>query len=417
MLQLIGVILSFFLVILLIRFKINFGFALILGAVLLTLFSINTTNITEIPIKIFQDQRFLIDTIELIILTTLIFMLAKTMQETGAITKLIESFRTIFRKGGTIGVIPAIYGLMPIPGGALFSAPVVQEEGKEFNINVDKKNFLNIWFRHIWFPIYPISITILTMAKLAEIEVIELIKTNFLTFVFMILIGIFLLTFIVKKNTKNKETKKIDLSCIKKECRGLIFLLPTIIPIFFVIFYYFFDISLEICFIFGILTSIITLLYLIKTPKTDYKKLLKKTITWKFAVIIIGIMLFRKIFELTESNQAIFNMLQNFNIPIILIIIALPFILGIVSGYLLLGITLSYPLLSPFLPATDLTVTGLASIIFISSFIGYLISPIHLCNILSSEYLKTDTIKMYPIFIPAALSILIFHVIIIISFF
>ncbi len=417
MLQLIGVLIAFFLVILLIHFKKNFGFALIIGSMTLAIFSINTVDITTIPQELLQDQKFLIDTLELTILMTLIYMLAKMMQETGAISKLIESLRTIFTKGGTIGVIPAIYGLMPVPGGALFSAPVVQEEGHEYNMHVDKKNFFNIWFRHIWFPVYPISITILTMAKLAEIEVTDLIKGNFLSFIFMVILGFIILSLTVKKNTKNLTLKKIDLECIKKECHGLLFLLPPILPVFFAIFHYIFNISLEICFIFGVLTSIIVLLYLVKTPKDEYKNLLKKSITWKFAMVIIGIMIFRKIFEYTQSNQAIFSSLESFNIPILLMIILLPFILGIITGYLLIGITLSYPLLAPFYPATDLTIIGFASLIFVSAFVGYLISPIHLCNILSSEYLKTNTTKMYPVFIPAALSLLVFHIIIVLTFF
>jgi uncharacterized protein len=417
MLQLIGVLIAFFLVILLIRFKINFGFALLIGSLILAIFSINVINITTLPQEIIQDQKFLIDTLELTILMTLIYMLAKMMQKTGAISKLIDSLRTIFTKGGTIGVIPAIYGLMPVPGGALFSAPVVQEEGHEYNMHVDKKNFFNIWFRHIWFPVYPISITILTMAKLAEIEVTDLIKGNFLSYIFMVILGFIILSLTVKKNTKNKTLKKIDLDCIKKECHGLLFLLPPIIPVFFAVFHYIFNISLEISFILGVSTSIVVLLYLVKTPKNEYKNLLKKSITWKFALVIIGIMVFRKIFEYTQSNQAIFSTLESFNIPILLMIIILPLLLGIITGYLLIGITLTYPLLAPFYPATDLTIIGFASLIFMSAFVGYLISPIHLCNILSSEYLKTDTTKMYPVFIPAALSLLVFHIIIVLTFF
>ena len=328
-----------------------------------------------------------------------------------------DSLRTIFSKGGTLGVIPAIYGLMPVPGGALFSAPVVQEEGKEFNIQVDKKNFFNIWFRHIWFPVYPISITILTMAEYANIKVTDLIKGNFLTFIVMVILGFVILNFFVKKNNKKSDLKKIDFSCVRKECKGLIFLLPPIVPIFFAAFHYLFNINLEICFIFGVSFGMILLVYLVKTPKSKYLSLLKKSFTWKFALVIIGIMVFRQIFELTKSNQPIFELLQGFNIPILAIIIILPFILGIVTGYLLIAITLSYPLLAEFFQATGLSIIGFASLIFISAFVGYLISPIHLCNVLSSNYLKTDTTKMYPVFIPASLVLLAVHIIIVLKLF
>ena len=413
MLQLIGVIIAFILVILLICFKINFGFALIIGAISLAIFSFNEINLVEIPLKMIGNQEFLIDTALLAILMTLIYMLAKIMQETGAIKKLIDSLRTIFTKGGTMAAVPAIYGLMPVPGGALFSAPVVEEEGEEFNIHVDKKNFFNVWFRHIWFPVYPISITILTTAKLAEIEVADLIRGNFLTFVAMVLLGFILLTFFVNKNKDFIKSKKMDFKCIKKECKGLLFILPPIIPVFFGFFNILFNVPLEICFIFGVITSIIILLYLVKTPKSEFKELFKKSITWKFAMLMIGIMVFKEIFDITNSSIAIFDMIQGFNVPILLMLILLPLILGLVTGYLLVSITLSYPLLLPFFDASGLSVIGFTSLIFMSGFLGYLISPIHLCNVVSSSYLKTETIKMYPIFIPTAIVLLLIHVLIV----
>ncbi len=417
MLQLLGVLLVFILIILLIKFKVNFGISLIFGSIALAFFSINTVDITQIPATLIQNKEFLVDTAELAVLMTLIYMLAKMMQQTGAISKLINSLRTIFAKGGTLGVIPAIYGLMPVPGGALFSAPVVEEEGKEFNIHVDKKNFLNIWFRHIWFPVYPISITILTMAEYADIKVTDLIKGNFLAFITMILLGFLILSFFVKKNNKKTDLKKVDLSCVKKECRGLIYLLPPTIPISFVLFHYLLNIPLEICFIFGVSFGMILLVYLMKIPRSDYLGLIKKSFTYKFALVIIGIMVFREIFQFTQANQPIFDLLQNANMPVLAIIVILPFILGIVTGYLLIGITLSYPLLADFAGISGLTNIGFASIIFMSAFVGYLISPIHLCNVLSSNYLKTETTRMYPVFVPASLVLLFVHILVVLTFF
>ena len=133
--------------------------------------------------------------------------------------------------------------------------------------------------------------------------------------------------------------------------------------------------------------------------------------------MIIGIMVFREVFQYTRANQPIFELLQNSNMPILAIIIVLPLILGIVTGYLLIAITLSYPLLADFASLTGLSNIGFASLIFMSAFVGYLISPIHLCNVLSSNYLKTETTRMYPVFIPASLTLLFIHAIVVITLF
>ena len=90
----------------------------------------------------------------------------------------------------------------------------------------------------------------------------------------------------------------------------------------------------------------------------------------------------------------------------ILIIILIPLVLGMLTGYNLGAIALSYFLVTPFFSYTGINLIGLTSIIFISSLAGYLISPIHLCNVLSSEYLKTDTTRMYRLYLPSVFFVL-----------
>jgi hypothetical protein len=87
-------------------------------------------------------------------------------------------------------------------------------------------------------------------------------------------------------------------------------------------------------------------------------------------------------------------------------IIAIPLLLGTLTGYNLGAVALSYPLVEPFFALSGIQLIGCTSLIFMSSLIGYLISPIHLCNVLSSEYLKTDTTRMYKMFLPAAFTVL-----------
>ena len=86
----------------------------------------------------------------------------------------------------------------------------------------------------------------------------------------------------------------------------------------------------------------------------------------------------------------------------IFIVIIVPLIMGLITGYNFGAIALSYFLVEPFFQFTNINIIGLASLIFISSLVGYLISPIHLCNVVSSDYLKTDTTRMYKMYIPAS---------------
>jgi hypothetical protein len=148
----------------------------------------------------------------------------------------------------------------------------------------------------------------------------------------------------------------------------------------------------------------------------DYKKYLKQALTWKLVAVIAGIMIFREIFEVSGVNITIYSLLEQLPVSPIIIVILFPFVLGLLTGYLLSGITLSYVLLQPLFSCVDICTAGLVSILFMSGFIGYLISPIHLCNVLSSEYMKTDTTRMYPLYVPASIVVLAVQLVFVIVF-
>jgi hypothetical protein len=428
MLNLIGVIIAFILVIFLIRKKFNFGLSLILGSFIISIFSLSKVPLIDIfkgfskaLIYDFDENAFDFQTIELAILLTLIYILAKTMQQTGAINKMIKSLRTIFYKGGTLGVIPAVYGLMPVPGGALFSAPLIDEEGKKFNLKQNQKNFLNVWWRHIWFPIYPVSSAMLLIigSKFSNIGIYELIIANFPAFIAFIIIGIIYIRLYIKKISNFKEKPK-------KDYNGLVFLIPPIIPIivYIVIFILFYLVGFEdanrfqrVIFVIGVLVSFLVLYILLKIELRQYLEILKKSISLNLALAIVGIMIFREIFEVSKANQIITESVSMLSFPPILILILIPLILGFLTGYNFGAIALSYFLVQPFFELINVNIVGLTSIIFISSLVGYLISPIHLCNVVSSDYLKTDTTRMYKMYLPAITSLMLIQTIFILIFY
>jgi hypothetical protein len=407
MLNLIGVILAFILILILIRKKVNFGLSLFLGSLIVGIFSLQLITPVDIPKAIieasiysFEKQEIITETLELALLMTLIFVLAKTMQETGAITKLIDSLRTFFSKGGTLGVIPAVYGLMPVPGGALFSAPLIDKEGDKYKLKNNQKNFLNIWFRHIWFPVYPISSAMILICsmKFSGVPIQMLMLANIPSFLGALLIGFFFL----RRYTKNtSQTTNI----IQKDYRGLIYILPPIVPL---LFYplKFIGLTETRCFLIGVSLSLLLLYFLLHIDTKTYIGIMKKSFTWNLAIAIFGIMILREMIRISQIHVLITETMQNLAFPALFIVILIPLLLGTLTGYNLGAVALSYPLVESFFAFTGVQLLGLTSLLFMSSLIGYLISPIHLCNVLSSEYLKTDTTRMYKMFLPAAIALL-----------
>jgi len=424
MLNLIGVIVAFILIIFLIRKKINFGFSLIIGSLVVGVFSLQEITLVDISkafieaiIYSFEKPGVKTDTIELAVLLTLIYILARCMQETGAIKKLIDSLRSVFYKGGTLGIIPAVYGLMPVPGGALFSAPLIDKEGEGYHLSQSQKNFLNVWFRHIWFPIFPISSAMMTICsdKFSNIDIYKLVIADFPVFLLFIIIGMIYLKVFIRKNQVVKKPSKRDYS-------GLVYILPPIIPIFIYLILFLLgfqnlkEYQIKI-FILGVVISIFLLYRLTSITWNKYIKILKNSLSFNLAIVIFGIMIFREMITVSKANIILADLIAELPFPSIIILILIPLILGLLTGYNLGAIALSYPLVEPFFQNTGLNIVGLTSIIFMGSLVGYLISPIHLCNVVSSDYLKTDVTRIYKMYIPAVAVVLLFQTFFITIFF
>ena len=81
------------------------------------------------------------------------------MELAGQMQRLLENFRGLITNIRiNLIIFPALIGLLPMPGGAIFSAPMVKDLGRKSGFSGDKLSFVNYWFRHIWeycWPLYP----------------------------------------------------------------------------------------------------------------------------------------------------------------------------------------------------------------------------------------------------------------------
>ncbi|HEX08204.1 MAG TPA: DUF401 family protein, partial [Thermoplasmatales archaeon] len=202
--SIVGVTVAFAVIILLIRISRNFGIAIVCGAGTAALFSLEMLSLGEIGSAIL-DAIISWKTIGLAIIVTLVNIIAYSMKETGLTDKLVKNIRMAFPNGGVLAILPAIFGLMPIPGGARISAPMIEDEGKKLGISNDKMNYLNLWFRHPWPLIFPLTPSIVLAASLSNINLNSLLLVQIPIFIVFILIGYFMLRVFVKKKTNKRS--------------------------------------------------------------------------------------------------------------------------------------------------------------------------------------------------------------------
>jgi len=392
--SLIALLLSFSVIIYLVANKKNFGISMIFGAIILGLLS-NPGKLLQTFYETITDWK--VDT--LVIIVILIKIFAVVLEETGQISLVIENLKRIIPERGMLGVIPFIFGLLPVPGGALLSAPMVESEGKRLGVSNEGRTFLNLWFRHIGFLIFPLATALVVMSQISGISINRLIVMQTPIFAVSVMVGSFYIIKLSKKREKEKIVKKKGVVL-----ETLINFMPLLVTIALTMLLSLF-INLNISFLISLSSGIILSLLIYKGGNKG--QLIRKGFSASIGLAVFSIMLYKNVANVSGVAEIVAKYLQHTSMPAIIIIPILSFSIGILTAHNMAAIALTYPMLYPIM-GNDIR---LVSLLYISSFMGYLISPLHLCVVVSYEYFKPKFVELYKLMLPPALLVVIIAVI------
>ena len=350
--------------------KYELGIILTIGAVGFALLA--GVDILQSLTNVLTDPSIL----SLIIIMTLIPILGGIMEESGLMIEMIKKMR-ISRKSSLM-MIPALFGLLPVPGGALMSAPIVQQIDTEADAN--KKVSINVWFRHMPIMVYPLSSSLIIASILTDINLYILVLGLLPGLIVMWLIGYITL---VRNVSPFPEQGERDLK------RAFHNLLPILIaPIIDFIGRTLFDIPVpELFLLVGLVFSIWLALRFGNMNFSNVKIISKKMKIWRFPLIIFSMFMFLEVFILSGAPEEIASV----DLSVFLLIL-IGFFLGFATGRIQLPISIIIPIY--IVQFTGITMPLLDFIfIYTSISLGYLITPIHPCVSYSTEYFETSFIK------------------------
>jgi len=110
--------------------------------------------------------------------------------------------------------------------------------------------------------------------------------------------------------------------------------------------------------------------------------------------------------EVTGAVSDIAYLLNFSFIPTPLIFFLIPFIVGILTGVTSASIGISFPILVGMLPYVNPLKYILLA--FLSGYLGVMVSPMHLCLVLTREYFNADWNKVYKYIMKSGISFGIF---------
>jgi len=378
--------------------RVNLGITLTATAIILALLALPWETI---PTVIYNTTSDLI-AISIVLSTFEIMLLSQLYNEAGFIKRLSESLGKIIKNPKIVAsVLPAVIGFLQVGGGALMSAPLVDSETGKIKLKTEKRAYVNLWFRHTIFPVYPLNQVLIVTAALTGITVYAMILRQIPAAVVMIvagyLIGFWKVSNPAKENTKTKDALE---SKFKEFFTAFSPILTAIVA----------AVALDLAGFnlarqgFDVLIAILAgIIVLVVVSKIDLQAFVKPFKSWGLYGVTLaayGAFLLKGVMTATGISEIFQAYALNENINIILLLTAIPGILGFLTGSVSGGIALSISILSGILHNFT---SGTATLIHMSCYLGYLIAPTHLCFAFTADYFKCSLSKIYKYLIPSFL--------------
>ena len=378
---------SIILFLVLIYRKVGLGFSLTASAFLMSFLSLGIFETGTILLETCTDTT----TLSLVFASFFIILLSILYKETGLVDDLTKSLSGFIKNSKIIvSLLPAIIGLMPVAGGALMSAPMVDAEADKLGLDGSKKTFINIWFRHVIIPVYPVTSFIILTAALTQTSMDALIARQGLVVIVMIAVG-----YIIglrktndpkKGNTKTETNTKANIKLL------LYSFLPIIVTVVITT-------ALNVDISIATLVGVITILFITKKKTAVLGKTLKNKAVWEVTLAAFGAMFLKNVTIASGASEILGSTLASTNMDEIIMLSIVPAVLAFLIGSTSGAIAISVPILAE----TVAFVPKSASLLYISAYLGYMIAPTHLCLVFTTQYFKSSLNRNFKYLVPATI--------------
>ncbi len=374
-------------ILILLRLKWHPGLAVFAGSLIIMLLVL---PLPSIPSKMWHTLLDL-PTLRLLVVVASALTLSGLMEAKGLLSRMAITLESIGPRVA-LHLIPAAIGLVPMPAGALVSATASQGLAKRLGLTPERATFINYWFRHIWefsIPVYPgiiITSAVLSVPLFAVVKILS--PATALAIVFGVIISYRILRETPK--TEGHPTKNIFFNLVKSAW-PILLLVPLVL------------LGLETMIAFPL---VLVLLAVQQRPEwPELKKALKYGLEPKILFLLYAIMLYQATIVSSGAAKILIADMQAIGLPDLLVLVALPLLLGLSTGYSPAVAGIALPLLLPYIVSSSGINAPVLLVAYVSGFMGVLLSPLHLCLILSTEYFKASLARVYRYVLPLTLGI------------
>ncbi|WP_321990797.1 DUF401 family protein [Marispirochaeta aestuarii] len=348
-------------------------------------------------LDIMLESTFTFDGMMLLAVIVLVILLSSQMANSGMMAELVAAVQKRLNRRASVALLPALIGLLPMPGGALFSAPLIDDCDRDKALPPMEKTRANYWFRHIWefwWPLYP---GVLLTIELSGLKIWQLMVVMFPLTLISVLSGYL---FILRRIPKDHA---LHVSEEGHHAAGQI--LPLLSPVLIVIATYIgFMLLLPGTEVFSKYLpmvcglSLAVLFVQVRRPldrKTWKTMILSRRIISMVAIVAV-IRIYGAYIEspLPDGSSLIVLLRSELaaqGIPAGLLIILLPFIAALTTGLTIGFVGASFPVVLSLLgpEPTALQIMQILPFAYGVGFMGMMLSPVHVCLLVTNKHFNT----------------------------
>lgn len=378
-------------VLLLLRLKLHPGGAVFCGSLLLSLLSLPLAETPGLMLRAATDMQ----TLRLLAIVICALMMSHLMEKRGMLTRLANALEGIGPKLA-IHVAPVAIGLMPLPGGAVVSAAAVKDLVRRLHLSPVQATYINFWFRHLCefgTPIYPgVIMAGVILSVPLSFMLLHLAPMWMLMLVFGAMVSWRILRRVPAPDGNGRGGDSIPRELFRSAWPVMLVFALVLAgldaaPAFFI--------------------TVVALVLQQRMSLPEVKAGLKYGFGPKILFLLYAVMLFKSVVDASGAAEALFAEMQQAGLPHALILIVLPALIGFSTGLSSAMVGISLPLLVPFLISGD-AVDGVSLMLaYGAGGLGYMLSPLHLCLVLSAEYFQARLAAVYRLLLPPAIAVLV----------
>ncbi len=380
-----------------IRLKLGLGLSILAGSLVLALlFGLSPLDwILAAPTALLTEDAFVLCAIIAVILA-----FSALYSASGQSARFMRAIRGRIRSRSLLlAFFPALIGLLPMPGGAIFSAPMVQKAAEELDVSPRDQTLINYWFRHVWELAWPLYPGLILASSLAAIPVTGLIALMWPGPLVSISLGWLLILRPALKNAPRLPTAA-EQSGGDSGWSGGIPLLTAILG----------SIAgewlcarlwpgrpMEYGVIAALILASIASLAMARAKWTEVLREAGKDNTLSLLGVVAAIFIFKEILHQGHVVEALAGAIGGGN-AVFVMAATLPFLVGFVSGLTIAFVGATFPLLFGLAQSTGQAhlIPAILSLGFYSGLAGIMASPMHICYLMTCKFFHQDPGRLLP---------------------